>query len=121
MSRQSFVNGLLYIILLAKNIVSIMLLLRVIGVCRLHIIILPIYDGSKYLKNALLKGLRMVDRALWRSEARRVVPWSETVTSYTVTIPIVEYPINSSPPEQNCCNFADGIFRCISVNGKFIF
>ena len=29
--------------------------------------------------NALLKGLRMVDRALWRSEARRVVPWSETL------------------------------------------
>ena len=27
----------------------------------------------------LLKGLRMVDRALWRSEARRVVPWSETL------------------------------------------
>ena len=29
----------------------------------------------------LLKGLRMVARALWRSEARRVVPWSETLTS----------------------------------------
>ena len=27
----------------------------------------------------LLKGLRMVARALWRSEARRVVPWSETL------------------------------------------
>ena len=27
---------------------------------------------------SLLKGLRMVARALWRSEARRVVPWSET-------------------------------------------
>ena len=26
-----------------------------------------------------LKGLRMVARALWRSEARRVVPWSETL------------------------------------------
>ena len=25
----------------------------------------------------MLKGLRMVARALWRSEARRVVPWSE--------------------------------------------
>ena len=25
------------------------------------------------------KGLRMVARALWRSEARRVVPWSETL------------------------------------------
>ena len=29
--------------------------------------------------NTLLKGLRMVGRALWRSEARRVVPWSETL------------------------------------------
>ena len=29
----------------------------------------------------LLKGLRMVARALWKSEARRVVPWSETCTS----------------------------------------
>ena len=29
----------------------------------------------------LLKGLRMVARALWRSEARRVVTWSETCTS----------------------------------------
>ena len=28
---------------------------------------------------SLLKGLRMVARALWRSEARRVVPWSETL------------------------------------------
>ena len=27
----------------------------------------------------LIKGLRMVTRALWRSEARRVVPWSETL------------------------------------------
>ena len=27
----------------------------------------------------ILKGLRMVARALWRSEARRVVPWSETL------------------------------------------
>ena len=27
----------------------------------------------------LLKGLRMVARALWISEARRVVPWSETL------------------------------------------
>ena len=27
----------------------------------------------------VLKGLRMVARALWRSEARRVVPWSETL------------------------------------------
>ena len=26
-----------------------------------------------------LKGLRMVTCALWRSEARRVVPWSETL------------------------------------------
>ena len=26
----------------------------------------------------MFKGLRMVARALWRSEARRVVPWSET-------------------------------------------
>ena len=26
----------------------------------------------------MLKGLRMVARALWRSEARRVVPWSES-------------------------------------------
>ena len=31
----------------------------------------------------LLKGLRMVARALWRSEARRVVPWSETLHSPT--------------------------------------
>ena len=29
--------------------------------------------------SGLVKGLRMVDRALWRSEARRVVPWSETL------------------------------------------
>ena len=29
--------------------------------------------------NSMLKGLRMVARALWRSEARRVVPWSETL------------------------------------------
>ena len=28
---------------------------------------------------SLLKGLRMVARALWRSEARKVVPWSETL------------------------------------------
>ena len=28
---------------------------------------------------SLTKGLRMVARALWRSEARRVVPWSETL------------------------------------------
>ena len=27
----------------------------------------------------LIKGLRMVARALWRSEARRVEPWSETL------------------------------------------
>ena len=27
------------------------------------------------LRGAVLKGLRMVARALWRSEARRVVPW----------------------------------------------
>ena len=27
----------------------------------------------------VLKGLRMVACALWRSEARRVVPWSETL------------------------------------------
>ena len=30
-------------------------------------------------KKNRLKGLRMVARALWRSEARRVVPWSETL------------------------------------------
>ena len=28
---------------------------------------------------SLVKGLRMVARALLRSEARRVVPWSETL------------------------------------------
>ena len=32
----------------------------------------------KVLTN-IFKGLRMVARALWRSEARRVVPWSETL------------------------------------------
>ena len=31
----------------------------------------------------LLKGLRMVVRALWRSEARRVVPWSETLHGHS--------------------------------------
>ena len=31
------------------------------------------------LSNTLLKGLRMVASALWRSEAHRVVPWSETL------------------------------------------
>ena len=36
------------------------------------------YIGHDEYKK-LLKGLRMVDRALWRSEARRVVPWSETL------------------------------------------
>ena len=29
--------------------------------------------------SSILKGLRMVARALWKSEARRVVPWSETL------------------------------------------
>ena len=31
------------------------------------------------LSSIIIKGLRMVARALWRSEARRVVPWSETL------------------------------------------
>ena len=31
------------------------------------------------ISHHILKGLRMVARALWRSEARRVVPWSETL------------------------------------------
>ena len=39
----------------------------------------------RHAMSVLLKGLRMVDRALWRSEARRVVPWSETLHEpYTV-------------------------------------
>ena len=33
----------------------------------------------RIFSNARLKGLRMVARALWRSEARKVVPWSETL------------------------------------------
>ena len=38
------------------------------------------YIAQKVMRwNYLLKGLRMVARALWRSEARRVVPWSETL------------------------------------------
>ena len=39
----------------------------------------PIVVTSSLKSRALLKGLRMVARALWRSEARRVVPWSETL------------------------------------------
>ena len=35
------------------------------------------------LVETLLKGLRMVIRALWRSEARRVVPWSETLHGHS--------------------------------------
>ena len=35
--------------------------------------------GPFYCWVPLLKGWRMVARALWRSEARRVVPWSETL------------------------------------------
>ena len=27
--------------------------------------------------------------------------------------------VNSSPPEQNGCHFADNVFKCISVNEKF--
>ena len=40
-----------------------------------------LYDALdvNFLLWVLLKGLRMVARALWRSEARRVVPWSETL------------------------------------------
>ena len=38
-----------------------------------------ISQQTHYAIMALLKGLRMVARALWRSEARRVVPWSETL------------------------------------------
>ena len=34
---------------------------------------------SNLSSTKLLKGLRMVARALWISEARRVVPWSETL------------------------------------------
>ena len=38
-------------------------------------------ETSKCWRSAYwqIKGLRMVARALWRSEARRVVPWSETL------------------------------------------
>ena len=88
------VNGLLYVILLTKNIISIVLLLRAIAVYRLNIIILPINDVSKYLKK------------------------KHAFLLYTATIPIVESQINSSPPWQNRCHFTDGIFRCIFVNGN---
>ena len=40
---------------------------------------LPISAGPAGESLRMLKGLRMVARALWRSEARRVVPWSETL------------------------------------------
>ena len=36
-------------------------------------------DVKYSLSSRLIKGLRMVARALWRSEASRVVPWSETL------------------------------------------
>ena len=38
-------------------------------------VVFPVYR----LRCRLLKGSRMVARALWRSEARRVVPWPETL------------------------------------------
>ena len=42
-----------------------------------HVLNYPLH--SNLLDMEVLKGLRMVARALWRSEARRVVPWSETL------------------------------------------
>ena len=38
-----------------------------------------IMDVLRLYDMAILKGFKMVARALWRSEARRVVPWSETL------------------------------------------
>ena len=37
------------------------------------------FNLGMYTNHVLLKGLIMVARALWRSQACRVVPWSETL------------------------------------------
>ena len=47
--------------------------------CKRSIISEPLLLYWELYQYNLLKGLRMVARALWRSEARRVVPWSETL------------------------------------------
>ena len=45
--------------------------------------------------------------------------WHGNDKAIEVSVLVLTIPGNSSPPGQNGCHFADGIFRCIFVNEKF--
>ena len=57
---------------------------------------------------------------------RSLIGWAQALSIFhricsCVSVYFVRLWLNSSPPGQNDRHFADNIFKCIFMNGKFIF
>ena len=79
--RQAIIQtnaGILLIGALGANVFEILIEIRVFFFTKIHLKVSS-GNGSYLVSDLMLKLLGMVARALWRSGARRVVPWSETL------------------------------------------
>ena len=89
--------------------------------CMLLGCVLGISSMNKCMVNVCHWGnvgscLRGINVCYWEyvgSCLRRINVWWNVVYESVISL------VNSSPPGQNGCHFADAIFRCISVNEKF--